>query len=60
MSWFPNSGRKFRGILIQIVRPVLRPFSFAKIGNFNFSAVVAFIVIDYLGSFLVFKLGELL
>jgi uncharacterized protein YggT (Ycf19 family) len=60
LSWFPQGWAKFRGILAQIVEPALRPFNFAKIGGLSFSAIIAFLVIDYLGSFLVSKLSAFL
>ena len=60
LSWFPAGWTKFRGILAQIVEPVVRPFEFAKIGGLSFSAIIAFLAIDYLGSFIISKLGELL
>ena len=60
LSWFPQGWAKFRGILSQIVEPVIRPFEFAKIGRLSFSAIIAFLVIDYLGSFIISKLGALL
>ncbi len=60
LSWFPHGFPKFRGILAQIVEPLLRPFDFLKIGNLSFSAIIVFLLVDYLGGFIVQKLGELL
>ena len=60
MSWFPSSGAKFRGILAQIVEPVIRLFAWAKMGNLSFSAIIAFILIDYLGRVAVSFLSSLL
>jgi len=60
LSWFPQGWAKFRGILAQIVEPVLRPFEFAKIGGLSFSAIIAFLAIGYLGNFLISKLATLL
>lgn len=60
LSWFPAGWTKFRRILARIVEPILTPFKWAKIGNLSFSAIIAFIVIEYLGNFIVMRLGELL
>lgn len=60
LSWFPAGWTKFRGILSQIVEPLLKPFSWAKIGSLSFSAVIAFLAIDYLGNFIISKLSALL
>ncbi len=60
LSWFPQSFLKFRVILAQIVEPVIKPFRFARIGNLSFSAILAFLAIDYLGGFLIQKLSSLL
>ena len=60
LSWFPAGWTKFRGILTQIVDPVLQPFKFAKIGSLSFSAILAFFIIEYLSKFVILKLGTLL
>lgn len=60
LSWFPQGFPKFRGILAQIVNPILRPFRFVKFAGLDFSPIIAFLVIDFLDNFLISRLGELL
>ena len=60
LSWFPKGWTKFREILAQIVEPVLKPFDVFKIGGLSFSAIIAFILIDYLSKFIISQLGGLL
>ncbi len=56
VSWLPNVNQKIRGILNQIVRPVLRPFEFAQISGLSFSAILALIVIDFLSAKIIYFL----
>ena len=48
LSWFA-SGRSQLGVwLEQIVRPILWPFRWARIGMIDFSPVLALVVLDFL------------
>lgn len=48
LSWF-SRGRTQLGVwLEQIVRPVLAPFRWARIGMLDFSPIVALLVLDFL------------
>ncbi|MCF7831008.1 YggT family protein [Candidatus Gracilibacteria bacterium] len=53
MSWF-SRGKTQLGIwLEQIVRPILAPFRWARIGMFDFSPIVALIILDFLRGFII-------
>ena len=48
LSWFA-SGRTQLGVwLEQVVRPILWPFRWARIGMIDFSPVLALVVLDFL------------
>ncbi len=47
MSWFVRRPNPFTTWLNQVVRPILRPFRFARLGMLDFSPIVAFLVIDF-------------
>lgn len=53
MSWFSARDSNFAQILGQVVEPVIKPFSWAKIGMIDLSPIVAMLVIDYGGRVLV-------
>ena len=51
LSWFAH-GRTQLGVwLDQIVRPLLWPFRWARIGAFDLSPILAFLVLDWLSRF---------
>ncbi len=47
LSWFSTSRTRLGIMLDQIVRPVFRLFSWARIGMFDFSPILALIVLDF-------------
>jgi len=60
LSWFAQ-GRTGLGVMLdQIVRPILKPFRWARIGSMDFSPIVALIVIDVARGFLIRALYQLL
>ena len=47
LSWFAK-GRSTLGMYLeQIVQPLVRPFRWAKIGMFDLSILVVFLLLDY-------------
>ena len=53
MSWLARGRTKFGVILDEIVRPILAPFRWVRIGMIDLSPIAALIVVDYAGDFLV-------
>lgn len=52
LSWFAR-GRSGLGVMLdQIVRPILRPFRFARIGMFDFSPILALLALDFIHTIL--------
>lgn len=49
LSWFATGRTEFGVLLDRIVRPILRPFRWARIGMMDLSIIVAILVIDGLG-----------
>lgn len=53
MSWVGGRRRSpFRVWVDSVVRPILKPFRFARIGMMDFSPIAAILVIDFGGRFL--------
>jgi len=53
LSWFA-AGRSPLGMAIeQIVRPILAPFRWARIGMIDFSPIVAFIALGFAQEYLI-------
>jgi uncharacterized protein YggT (Ycf19 family) len=53
MSWFTQTPSGFGIILNKIVEPIVYLFRWAKIGMFDFSPIIAIMVINYGGDYLV-------
>ncbi len=53
MSWLARGRTKFGVILDEIVRPILAPFRWVRIGMIDLSPIAALITLDYAGDFLV-------
>ncbi len=49
MSWFATGRTAFGDLLDQVVRPVLAPFRWARIGMIDLSPIVALILLSFLG-----------
>ena len=60
LSWFAQGRSKFGGYLEQIVQPMLAPFRWARIGMFDLSVIVAFLIIDHGGRYVLKFLASLL
>ena len=58
MSWFASGKSTLGHFLDQIVRPILWPFRWARIGMIDFSPVLALIALDFLGGLLIEYLSK--
>ena len=47
LSWFAQGRSTFGMYLEQIVQPLIRPFKWARIGMFDLSIIVVFLILDY-------------
>ncbi len=52
MSWFSRGRTQLGMYLDQIVKPILSPFRWARIGMFDFSPILALIILDFLRGFI--------
>ncbi|MCK5460763.1 YggT family protein [Candidatus Gracilibacteria bacterium] len=50
MSWFASSKSRLGDLLEQIVRPILRPFRWARIGMFDLSPIAALLTINFVAN----------
>ena len=53
LSWFSQGRTQFGVWLDSIVRPMLRPFRWARIGVFDLSIIVVFLLLQYGARFLI-------
>ncbi|MCF7812055.1 YggT family protein [Candidatus Gracilibacteria bacterium] len=60
LSWFAVGRTRLGMWLEQIVRPIFRLFRWARIGMFDFSPILALLVIDFVGRYIVELLKQLL
>jgi uncharacterized protein YggT (Ycf19 family) len=47
MSWFATGRTPLGNMLVRIVDPIIRPFRWARIGNFDLSFIVAYLFISF-------------
>lgn len=47
MSWFSRKRTPFSAWLEKIVKPIIKPFRWARVGMLDFSLIVAFLIIQY-------------
>ena len=52
LSWFAQGRSKFGGYLEQIVQPMLAPFRWARIGMFDLSVIIVYLLLGYGGNIL--------
>lgn len=50
MSWFSASKSQLGMLLESIVRPILKPFRWARIGMFDLSPIVALLTINFVAN----------
>jgi uncharacterized protein YggT (Ycf19 family) len=60
LSWFARGKNQLGQWLDALVKPICRPFRWARIGMMDFSPIVALLVIDFGGRFLIQLLMKLL
>lgn len=61
LSWVGGRRRSpFRVWVDSVVRPILKPFRWARIGMMDFSPIAAILVIDFGGRFIIQVLSKLL
>ncbi len=53
MSWLASGKTAFGKILDDVVRPILAPFRWVRIGMIDLSPIAALLTLDYAGDFLV-------
>lgn len=53
LSWVLTRPTPFWALLTAIVRPMLKPFRWARIGMMDFSPLVALLAIDFGGNILI-------
>jgi len=53
MSWLARGRTKFGVILDDIVRPILYPFRWVRIGMIDLSPIAALLALDYGGEYLI-------
>ena len=60
MSWFIRRPNAFWNMLGGIVRPIIKPFRWARLGMLDFSPLVALLVLDFVGTYFIDLLKTLL
>lgn len=53
MSWFITRPNYFWNMLGSIVRPILKPFRWARIGMIDFSPILALLILDFIANYLI-------
>lgn len=60
LSWFARGRTPLGAWLDQIVRPLYKPFRWARIGMIDFSPILALLAIEFIGRYLTEFLVSLL
>ncbi|PID70703.1 hypothetical protein CSB37_01300 [bacterium DOLZORAL124_38_8] len=60
LSWL-SQGRTTLGMYLEaIVQPLLRPFRWARIGMFDFSVLIVYLILQYGGNFVLKTIAQFL